>query len=101
MSKANPVVTLFASEVVRVEDFVCAGHDGEDCAHHHEIVFPRSGMYVRRDATGQTTADVNRMIFFHAAQGFDITHPVNGGDHSTVLVLAPTVLIDILAQFDP
>jgi len=44
---------LFETELLRVVDYRCRGHDGvAEQAQEHEIVLPRSGSYVRRDAAG-------------------------------------------------
>jgi AraC-like DNA-binding protein len=96
---------LFETDLLRVEDFRCSGtpvaHSDEECAEHHEIVFPRSGTFVRYDASGVTLADVNQILFFHRDQPYQISHPISGGDCSTVFRLMPAVLFDLLRACDP
>ena len=99
------VRTLFQSDTLRIEDYRCRGqqadHEDEECAERHEIVLPRAGTFVRRDASGSIVADVNQILFFHAEQPYQISHPVTGGDRSTVFVLSHRALMDLIRAFDP
>jgi AraC-like DNA-binding protein len=82
---------LFETDLLRVVDYRCRGHDGvAEQALEHEIVLPRSGSYVRRDASGLCVADANYVLFFHRGQTFDIHHPHAGGDRSTDFALKGT-----------
>lgn len=96
---------LFASELVHVEDYRCdlhpSDHSGEEWALRHEIVFPRLGTFLRYDAAGKVVADANQILFFHRHQPYQISHPVSGGDCSTIFAVAPPVLLDILRVYDP
>ncbi|MBZ0289786.1 MAG: helix-turn-helix transcriptional regulator [Anaerolineae bacterium] len=99
------VQLLFQGDLIRVEDFRCQGthaaHAGEECAADHEIVFPRRGLFVRRDASGSVVADANQALFFHRGQPYQISHPVPGGDRSTVFAVEPSVLLSIMSAYDP
>jgi AraC-like DNA-binding protein len=93
---------LFETELLRVVDYRCRGHDGvAEQAQEHEIVLPRSGSYVRRDASGLCVADANHVLFFHRGQTFDIHHPHPGGDRSTDFALKGNAAHDLVRHFDP
>ena len=97
--------TIFESDLIRVEDFRCRGahahKSSEEWTDAHQIVFPRQGMYVRHDERGKIIADPHQVLFFHAQQPYEVSHPIKGGDRSTVLTLNFTILIEILRFFDP
>jgi AraC-like DNA-binding protein len=93
---------LFETELLRVVDYRCRGHDGvAEQAQEHEIVLPRSGSYVRRDAAGLCVADANHVLFFHRGQTFDIHHPHPGGDRSTDFALKGNAAPDLVRHFNP
>jgi AraC-like DNA-binding protein len=98
----SPRHLLFETELLRAVDYRCGGQDGAgEQALDHEIVFPRSGSYVRRDAFGTCVADANQVLFFQRGQGFDIHHPHPGGDRSTDLALKGNAALDLVRCFDP
>jgi len=93
---------LFETDLLRVVDYRCRGHDGvAEQAQEHEIVLPRSGSYVRRDAAGLCVADANQVLFFHRGQSFDIHHPHPGGDRSTDFALKGDAALELVRHFDP
>jgi len=93
---------LFETDLLRVVDYRCRGHDGvAERAQEHEIVLPRSGSYVRRDASGHCVADANHVLFFHRGQTFDIHHPHAGGDRSTDFALKGDAALELVRHFDP
>lgn len=95
--------TLFSSDVVCIEDYRCNGRERnheEESAFRHEIVFPRRGAFLRRDASGEVLSDCNHILFFHAHQPYEIEHPIAGGDCSTVFALQSEALMDMLREVD-
>ena len=93
---------LFETDLLRVVDYRCRGHDGvAEQAQEHEIVLPRSGSYLRRDASGRSVADANHVLFFHRGQTFDIQHPHPGGDRSSDFALKGDAAIELVRHFDP
>lgn len=96
MTEQHRVRTIFKSDLLRIVDYQCAGGTGRDRREEwpsaHEIVLPRSGMYVRRDALGTAVADPTQVLFFNQGQPYEIRHPVAGGDCSTAFLLAATAL---------
>jgi AraC family transcriptional regulator len=91
---------LYRGSLLTIREFRCSGEDltgsHEEAALEHEIVFPRSGIYVRRDAGGKVLADPNHVLFFHRDQPYQVTHPHEGGDVSTVMTIEPRVLLELL-----
>ena len=67
----------------------------------HEIVLPRRGAYQRRDAHGSFLADPNHVLFYNQGEPYDISHPVQGADSSTVFLFAPSLLIEMIRAYDP
>jgi AraC-like DNA-binding protein len=97
------VRTVFRSSLVRVLDYRCAGHADarEEIPQGFEIVLPRAGAYQRRDVHGTFLADPNQVLFFNMGEPYDITHPIPGRDSSTVLLFAPSLLIEMLRAYNP
>jgi AraC-like DNA-binding protein len=99
---APPQHLLFETDLLRVTDCRCAGHDGlAEVAPDHEIVLPRTGSYVRRDASGTAVADANHVLFFQRGQAYDVHHPVAGGDRSTDFALKGDTALELAGHFDP
>ena len=103
MSDSIPHVrTLFRSDLIRVLDYRCSGHDGQDeIPQGHEIVLPRAGAFQRKDAHGAFLADPNQVLFYNEGQPYDISHPIGGRDSATVFIFAPSLLIEIIRIYDP
>ena len=104
MSEAHPPIrTLFRSNLLTVRDYRCTGyHDGEaEVPQGYEIDLPRAGAYQRRDAHGTFLADPNQITFYNVGQPYDITHPIDGGDASTIFNFAPSLLIEMIRTYDP
>jgi AraC-like DNA-binding protein len=104
MTGYHDVQTLFSSETLSIEEFRCSGqsaHIGEESALRHEIVLPRIGAYIRKDATGTVVATVNQLLLFHTNAPYEIDHPVSGGDVSTVFAISRRALLGLIREFDP
>jgi len=95
--------TLFRSSLLHVMDYRCPGcEDGRgEIPQGYEIVLPRAGAYQRRDAHGTILADPNQVLFYNQGEPYDVTHPVRGGDSSTVFVFAPALLIGMIRAYHP
>lgn len=94
--------TLFQSDLLRVFDYRCPGHDDDgEIPQGHEIVLPRAGAYLRRDVHGTFLADPNQVLFYNQGEPYDIRHPVQGGDSSTVFILKHSLLIEMVRQYNP
>ena len=97
--------TLYASEIVTVTDVRCRPHDTcrstEETASTNDIVFPRSGCFVRHVRQRQSVADVNTVLFFRKHEAYRVSHPVSGGDDCTCLSFAHDVLAAAFGTFEP
>jgi AraC-like DNA-binding protein len=72
----------------------------EETADAHQIVFVRSGLFVRETARGRAVADPNHVLFFNADEPYRVQHPLPGGDVCLALTLPTADLLDILAERD-
>jgi AraC family transcriptional regulator len=90
----------FQSALLRIESVSSVGAASDsvedEIPHDHEIVLIRAGAFLRDDAWGCTMLDANQVVFFQRQQPYQITHPVGGGDHSTVFALSDPLLRDLL-----
>lgn len=99
------VSRLLGTGTVAVKDVHCLGtcrhRSAEECAAATHLVFPYRGVYMRHVGGDQSVADANHVLFFNAGEGYQVSHPVTGGDDSLVLEvsqpllreLAPTALV--------
>jgi AraC-like DNA-binding protein len=60
------------------------------------LVFPFRGVYLRHVGRDQAVADANHVLFFNREQGYQVSHPVSGGDTSLVLSVAEPLLAEIV-----
>ncbi|MEJ2351976.1 MAG: AraC family transcriptional regulator [Anaerolineales bacterium] len=102
MPPSHQVRTLFKSNLLWVLDYRCSGQrePREEWPTAHEIILPRSGSYVRRDAFGKVVADPNQILFSNRNQPYEISHPIKREDRSTVILLRPDTLLEIARNFD-
>jgi AraC family transcriptional regulator len=95
---------VYQSATLYVGEYCCHAPAGrskhEETSVDHAIVFPRSGVYVRETSRGQTVADANHVVFFTRGEPYGVTHPVSGGDDSTVLSVCAPDLLDALGAHD-
>jgi AraC family transcriptional regulator len=81
---------LLVTELVSVRHVQCAGthrHRGaEECASATHLVFPYRGVYTRHVGGEQAIADANHVLFFNATEGYQVAHPIAGGDRSLVVM---------------
>ncbi|MCZ6817130.1 MAG: AraC family transcriptional regulator [Planctomycetota bacterium] len=105
MSETLHVNLLFESRMVTVTDVRCRPHEaccgGEEFSDSHEIVFPRSGLFVRKVGREETAADANSVLFFRRNQSYRVSHPIVGGDDCTTLSFAGETLLEAFATYDP
>jgi AraC family transcriptional regulator len=86
------VQTLLETPTVTVRDVYCQGscrgQSAEECATDTQLVFPYRGVYVRRLGHDEAVAEANQALFFNAAEGYRVSHPVPGGDASLTLIIS-------------
>lgn len=96
---------LYASPVVSVRDYCCracrGGPAAEEQSGGNHIVLMRHGAFCKHFGRRSVTADVNQAVFFSRGSTYRVSHPTDHGDHGTVFVPSPSVLNDIIREFDP
>lgn len=90
---------LLDTGTVTVKDVRCSGtcrhRSAEECARATHLVFPYRGLYLRHVGSDQSVADANHVLFFNAGQGYQVSHPLDGGDSSLVLALSPALMREL------
>jgi len=90
---------LLDTGTVAVRDVHCNGtcrHRGaEECAATTQLVFPYRGVYMRHVGSDQAVADANHVLFFNAGEGYQVSHPVGGGDACLSLGLSEPLLREL------
>ena len=98
-SPAFDVTRLLDTGVVSVRDVHCRGEcrhrSAEECIAATHLVFPYRGTYLRHVGSTQAVADANHVLLFNAGEGYQVSHPVEGGDSSLSLNLAEPVLREL------
>ena len=107
-SRPNPLDTpnreftvqrLLDSGTVAVRHVDCRGtcrhRSAEECASHTHFVFPYRGVYLRHVGGDLAVAYANHVLFFNEGQGYQVSHPVAGGDTSLVLSVAEPTLREL------
>lgn len=93
------VQRLLQTESLAVRNVQCSGacrhRSAEECAAATHLVFPYRGVYLRHVGTGQFVADANHVQFFNAGEGYQVSHPIDGGDSSLVLGLSEPLLREL------
>jgi AraC-like DNA-binding protein len=74
---------------------ICRHRSAEECASHTHFVFPYRGVYLRHVGGDQAVADANHVLFFNEGQGYQVSHPVTGGDASLVLSVDESTMRDL------
>jgi AraC family transcriptional regulator len=90
---------LLDTAAVSVRDVHCNGacrhRSVEECASRTHLVFAYRGVYLRHVGTDQAVADGNHVLFFNAGQGYQISHPLAGGDASLSIRIVDSVLDEL------
>jgi AraC family transcriptional regulator len=98
-AKEFTVDRLLDSGTVAVRHVDCRGscrhRSAEECASHTHFVFPYRGLYLRHVGSDLAVADANHVLLFNEGQGYQVSHPVTGGDASLVLSVNPETLHEI------
>jgi AraC family transcriptional regulator len=100
--KEFTVDRLLDSDTVVVRHVDCRGtcrhRSAEECASHTHFVFPYRGVYLRHVGSDLAVADANHVLFFNQGQGYQVSHPVTGGDASLVLSVGAETLSEIVPK---
>lgn len=94
------VSRLLDTGTVAVKDVHCLGtcrhRSAEECAASTHLVFPYRGVYMRHVGSEQSVADANHVLFFNKGEGYQVSHPLTGGDDSLVLAVSQPLLRELV-----
>ena len=98
-SKEFTVTRLLDTALADVHQVKCRGtcrhRSAEECASQTHLVFPFRGVYLRHVGGDQAVADANHVLFFNRGEGYQVSHPVTGGDTSLVVSLPEELLAEL------
>lgn len=90
---------LLSTESLTLRNVHCSGtcrhRSAEECASATQLVFPYRGLYLRHVGQDQAVADANHVLFFNAHEGYQVSHPLNGGDACLSLHLDQALLAEL------
>src|SRR5580704_15635108 len=90
---------LLNTDTATLRNIRCAGacrhRSAEECASTTHLVFPYRGVYMRHVGGDQSVADANHVLFFNAGEGYQVSHPIAGGDASLSLTLSEPLLREL------
>jgi AraC-like DNA-binding protein len=93
------VTRLLDTATVALRNIQCSGacrhRSMEECVPTTHLVFPYRGVYLRHVGRDQAVADANQVLFFNADEGYQVSHPREGGDSSLSLALSEPVLQEL------
>lgn len=96
---AFTVHTLLQTPSVTVRDVCCDGNcrhkSAEEHAHGTHLVFPYRGAYVRHLGRDEAVAEASQVLFFNRGQGYQVSHPVRGGDACLDVLVDPALLREL------
>ena len=97
--------TLYDSPMITVRDYICT-HDHREASPEEEsesnsITLMRHGAFARHFGNQKVTSDVNQASFFAKGSVYRVSHPTGCGDRGTSMVVAPSILNDIIRELDP
>ena len=90
---------LLSTESLTLRNVQCSGtcrhRSAEECASTTQLIFPYRGLYLRHLGTDQAVADANHVMFFNTHEGYQVSHPLDGGDACLSLNLDQTLLAEL------
>jgi len=90
---------LLSTDTLTLRNVHCGGEcrhrSVEECAASTQLVFPYRGLYMRHVGSDQEVADANHVLFFNAEQGYQVSHPLDGGDSCLSLSLDAALLAEL------
>jgi AraC family transcriptional regulator len=96
------VTRLLDTDTVALRNVRCSGAcrhlSTEECVSTTNLVFPYRGVYLRHVGGDQAVADANHVLFFNADEGYQVSHPIAGGDASLSLALSEPVLRELAPE---
>jgi AraC-like DNA-binding protein len=100
MPPVTTVRALCVTPIVRVFDWICAGHDHgrAEAASRDEIVYVRSGAFRKRVGSREISADPAAAVFFARDEEYRIDHPEGCGDRCLIVAVDPGELDEIAGR---
>ena len=96
---------LHRSRSVTIRDVCCRPHarqcGPEELSNANDIVFLRTGVFLKRVGREEIVADPNQVLFFRRNEPYRVAHPVGHGDDCTVLAFASDLLSEAVAGYQP
>ncbi len=93
---------LLITDTASVWDVVCPGacrhRSVEECSYATHLVFPYRGVYVHHVGRDETVAEANQVVFINEGEGFQVSHPVGGGDASLSLTVSEPMLQELMPK---
>jgi AraC-like DNA-binding protein len=93
------ITRLLDTDTVALRNVRCSGNcrhrSAEECASTTHLVFPYRGVYLRHVGNDQAVADANHVLLFNADEGYQISHPLAGGDASLSLSVSESTLREL------
>jgi AraC-like DNA-binding protein len=90
---------LLDTPSVQIHDVSCLGSLRDASAEEHardvHLVFPYRGVFVRHLGHDDAVAEPNQVLFFNAADGYRVSHPVPGGDACLSVVVNDALLLEL------
>jgi AraC family transcriptional regulator len=90
---------LLSTDTLTLRDVHCSGtcrhRSAEECAASTQLVFPYRGLYLRHVSSDQSVADANHVLFFNRQQGYQVSHPLDGGDACLSMNLSESLLAEL------
>ena len=91
--------TLLSTPIVSVRDVCCLGlcrhKSAEEYATATHLVFPYRGAYVRHLGQDEAVAEASQVLFFNRNDGYQVSHPVRGGDSCLSLEVNEALLREL------
>ena len=91
--------TLLTTSTVEIRDVCCSGWCRQRSAEEHvegtQLVFPYRGVYVRHVGSDEAVAEANQVLFFNPQEGYQVSHPVAGGDACLSLTLSEALVREL------
>jgi AraC-like DNA-binding protein len=89
---------IFESAIVGITDYRCdervGGSGPEEASRGWDVVFVRTGLFVRHVGRRRVVCDANHVLFFNRDEPYRVSHPVHGGDDCTVVSVTSAFLRD-------
>ncbi len=93
------VKTLLSTPIVSVRDVCCQGtcrhKSAEEFSTATHLVFPYRGAYVRHLGQDEAVAEAHQVLFFNANDGYQVSHPIRGGDSCLTLQVEEELLREL------